>query len=262
MRQTIRAKFLWKRSENRFPEGWQMEGQSDFRPNKGGIIPHDMMEHFPGDHRMDSPQELLALGAMVYLRFEESRVARAKGDKKPMDVPYHIATVVEAFSEERKFDFPDNFPLPKRRNILPLIAKAEEYFHESCSLMRSEQKMLYKRDIKLIDWKTYALWLTEGYYRAKRRYKGIDPFELAKLMVELSKKIKDISTDYLGHLSILSVTFSTAMVISIDLAKLDFSISVYPTGFDKHEDRMKFSRRQGFVGYGRYSPKRYNSNLW
>lgn len=189
-------RYLFKLEQNEeygFP-GWRMKNQPEFDPLGGMAVAHDILEHFNSAqvrHRQSTEQEMLALGAAVYIRQEEGTYANMTGTRLAHDPSHHIGSMpIEIWSNRghRAYTLP---PPPKVR-IPACIADARAEFHKQ---WRSERE----DDIKHRDpddpdplkdippWDVCAAWLAKGYRMAKQRYRGLDPYQLCYLFVQIEK---------------------------------------------------------------------------
>lgn len=164
--------------------GWLMDNQPDFMPLGGVGTAHDLLEHVPtARHYHETAQEALAQGAAIYIRIEDNRYSfltnRGALRRPQEDIAYAPFDVIYTRqlmdSDVMSYSLP---PCPRRR-ILPLIAEASAEYHRVLQWEEHE-------GLDMPEWDLVARWMTEGYYRAKHRYRHRDPYDVCRFFCALA----------------------------------------------------------------------------
>lgn len=173
----IRRVFQCAKNEDYGFLGWRPVDMPNADPLMGMTVAHDLMEHFRGDNG-GVEAEFMALGAALYIRgeggfFSESRYTPA--ESVAADVPDLMRHIVhEGFSLN---------PAPHRTRA------TEET--EPCDAVLQAVEFENGDDGIADEWarsKWNALdWLRIGYRKAKRRYAGIDPWDLTYIFRQIAE---------------------------------------------------------------------------
>lgn len=210
-------------------DGWRMVGApSTYFPIGGMGVAHDLLEHRRNDNGTIR-DELLAFGAMLYVRGDGGYWARSGSRVKPGEnLGGEMANDLGIKYEGIERGIPD----PKR--TLRLDDYVEEWIDEALNSARREVKEhlnSYKDDepftMKQVEefLSRSRGWLRKGYRAAQRRYRGIDVCLLSHLFAEIEKKADQLLTeDMSGY---------CPMVIHLDVKRGDARVYLDESSLDE-----------------------------
>lgn len=156
-----------------------MEGAE---PRSGFVCAHDIMEHFQREP-LNTDSELLALGAMFYIRGEGGYFNR-----KPLinNSPGYQVSGDLSFLYENSSIWGEVSDPGITKPVKPHI---EEWIDESFSEFSSEHRP------RSVWFSRVRGWLRRGYLRALKRYGNMSPFYLSETFCQLEKSIEEALSD-------------------------------------------------------------------
>jgi len=183
--------------------GWRLTNMPAFDPLPGMAVAHDILEHWPDDD--STTGELLALGAMIYVRGEDYYAHKGQSTISPGEnCAGEIGDLLLKIESGEWVDLrettgqrtctKDEFA---RAEIATAIAQAKKHIRE-------------EREGTMPDsatWRTVRYWLTKGFNLARLRYRGIDRWELQRTFTEIeSAADRELKSASIGD--VLSVRLS------------------------------------------------------
>lgn len=204
--------------------GWLMEGApSTYFPIGGLAVAHDIMEHRPGDEGTVK-DELLAFGAMVYLRGEggywhqRGRARTSPGDQIGGELASDLGIKYGGIA--------DGVPDPGR--TLKLEEHVEEWLAQAIQVARTELHA-HGHDFspnQINEFFTHAVgWMRRGYRAARKRYTNSSPSYLTDLFMQIEDRadnlLKEDMADY------------CPMVVQVDLVRHRVNVFLDESGLDE-----------------------------
>lgn len=155
-----------------------------FDPLSGMAVAHDVLEHWPNDD--STTGELLALGAILHVRGSDYYANKGSYNTAPS---YHFSGKLGDLLLKIQWgewvslrDFPRHHAATTdewaRKEIAQAIKLAKKY-------IRQEYNRQYEPPSEAT-WKTAQYWLTEGYNKARRRYRNVE--SLLETFIEIEEK--------------------------------------------------------------------------
>ena len=132
-------------------------------------VAHDVLEHFPKDD--STTGELMAQGAMVHIRGSE--YFRAKGRRDTSVAAQGAGEIAALLEKVRTGEWVSILPAGARY-CQPIESHLSELITEIESNMQSE----FERDMTIEEDELVRYWVSVGFQRALKRYKGTDRGEL------------------------------------------------------------------------------------
>jgi hypothetical protein len=185
--------------------GFQPIGIDGAEPAYGNGVAHDTLEHFVGTTGDGLADELMAFGAMWWIRVDNGFFLRQWNP----DPIYQLKSDLGDFFNERGSGY---LPEPPVRALHPRHTKRSQ-FHEFLRLMAAgaeecinehgydanEDEIEGMREsLDAAFQRRCAGWMMEGYLRAPRRYRGIDSYTVMELFKRLGQKMERIYKDLEG----------------------------------------------------------------
>lgn len=196
----ITATFEVRTHEDYGMVGLAMVGRHWFTPIEPGIVPHDMLEHFPNDDG-STEGELLALGASLFVRDGESWYGQVRpyGSRDP---GYNMSGDI---AEQARYMLDSNrsWTLRDPGRTTRLDDYMEEWLETACKHAMAEGISLWRQEPdedgddgvpnflrQSEHWKIKG-WLRKGYRMAQRRYRDQTSYNMLNLYMLAARKISE-----------------------------------------------------------------------
>jgi hypothetical protein len=219
-------RFKLKEHEDFGSNGWLMVGAPDtYVPLSGMAVAHDLLEHRRNDQGTVE-DELLAFGAVLYIRGEGGYWAR-KGS--PYQPGYHLGGEIGNDLGVKYGGVENRIQDPGRTR--PLEEHVEEWIAEAIAEARSALKeccndFTFKQVEEFLS--RAVGWIRRGYRMALKRYHGIPVCNLAYLYAQIEEKADRLLKDDMAQYC--------EMVIRLDPRKCNVQVYLDESGLYSDED--------------------------
>lgn len=179
-------KFVCAVHEDFGEKGWKLKNMPAFDPLGGMAVAHDVLEHLPNDDSTSG--EIMALGAMMYVRGHEYFHAKGSRDTRPS---YHFSG--ELADLLLKVHSGEWVPLSEVRHVRT-HEDVQEEIDNGIALVRKYLREEKEEEGYKLDTKTENIvrgLLAYGYRRAVRRYKNVSRWDLLEAFVNIEKRADD-----------------------------------------------------------------------
>lgn len=178
----MKYKFICERHEDYGTLGWRLLSRPNYDPLAGMAVAHDVLEH-PTNDRGDATGELMAFGAMHLVRGEEYY---SQKDYRNVSLAYH--------QSQELLDMLYRVLRKEEASIwVTNVSERCAVDEEIAETMRAVEALYIAEELNEpseVELTEYTLrqcrqWMTEGYRRACKRFRGVDRHDLLQAFCEI-----------------------------------------------------------------------------
>lgn len=198
--------FYWQEDAEYGGFGWVPAEQPKFNASKGFGVAHDTLEHF--DLKAGTlEEELMAFGSIFYIRVDTGlMMERNIFAKSPGEI---LSGDISRFLRDRWSEVQGRVLKPftgRPRHLDDLESDLDEAVLEA-------KKELREHEFDPDDWRAFnnanptvwedlRRWIRAGYWKCKRRYRGVRNYELASAFCQIEREVDRISADIHDRLKV------------------------------------------------------------